>query len=129
MREDTRPETPLAKSSSDPPSAPDSWQRPRSGGAKQLSDALFANGARLDWGIGSGKVRTFQASGPAGMVITILVLLAIGAVISLFFVFAVGFGTVIAVGAGVAAVLGVGAQWVRRRLTITRPNELGPGDR
>jgi len=128
MREDTRPETPLAKSSSDPPPAPDSWQRPRSGGAKQLSDALFANGARLDWGFSGGKVRTLRASGPAGTAIAILVLLAIGAIISLFFVFAVGFGTVIAVGAGAAAALGVGAQWVRRRLTSTRPNELGPGD-
>jgi hypothetical protein len=36
---------------------------------------------------------------------------------------------VIAVSAGAAAVLGVGARWVRRRLSSTRPNELGPGDR
>jgi hypothetical protein len=129
MREDTRPETPLAKSSSDPPPAPDAWQRPKSGSAKQLSDALFANGARLDWGFGSGKVRTLRASGPAGKAMAIIVLLAIGALISLFFVFAIGFGTVVAVGAGAAAVLGLGAKWVRRRLTSARPNELGPGDR
>jgi hypothetical protein len=131
MREDTKPETPKAKSTSD--SAPDLWRRPGNGDPNRLSDALFGgmsgHGARLDWGFGTGKVRTFQASGPAGMVLAILVLLGIGALISVFFVFAIGFGTVVALGAGAAAVLGLGANIWRRRLPGARRNELGPGER
>jgi hypothetical protein len=130
MREDTKPETPHAKSSSEPPPAPDAWRRPKSD-ASHLNNAGFGamttNGARLDWGFGGAKVRTLQASGPAAMALTILVLLAIGALVSLFFVFAIGLGAVVALGAGALAVLGLGAKMVRRRLGTTRHPELGPG--
>src|SRR5262245_54728257 len=112
MREDTKPETPHAKSNSDPPPSPELWQPPPNGGSNPLQETLLRgmpNGARIDWGFTSGKVHTVQASGAAGMALAIVVLLAIGALISLFFVFAIGFGTVIALGAGAAAVLGLGA--------------------
>ena len=130
MREDTKPETPYAKSNSDPPLAPEMWRRP-GGDAGRLDDALLrgmSNGARIDWGFGSGKVRTFHASGPAGIALTLVVLLLAGALISLVFVFAIGFGTVVALGAGAAAVLGLGANMWRRRLPSAHHHELGPGD-
>ena len=84
------------------------------------------NGARIEWGYGHGKVRTFQAHGAAGMLLAIVVLLVIGALIALFFVFAIGFGTVIALGAGAAATLGLGANMWRRRLSSAHHHELGP---
>jgi hypothetical protein len=100
--------------------------------AKDL-DALFGGppggGARFDWAMGGGRVRTFQASGFAGLALTVVVLLGIGAVISLFFVFAIGIGTVVAFGAGAAAVLGLGANMMRRRLPNGEHHEIGPGDR
>jgi hypothetical protein len=132
MREDTKPETPQAKSSGDPAPAPNLWQRPRSGDPSQLNDALFGAmrgyDARIDWGFGSGKARTLHASGAAGKVLAIVVLLGIGALISLFFIFAIGFGAVVALGAGAAAVVGLGANMWRRRLPTAHHNELGPGD-
>jgi hypothetical protein len=131
MREDTKPETPHAKSNSDPPPAPSLWRAPGRRDVNRLPDALLRgipNGARIDWGFSSGKVRTFHASGPAGMALAIIVLLVIGAMISLFFVFAIGFGTVIALGAGAAAALGLGANMWRRRLGSGHHSELGPGD-
>jgi len=130
MREDTRPETPYAKGNSDAPPALDRWQRPT--GRDPARDALFGmsgGGARLDWGFGGGKVRTFHASGPAAVVLAIVVLLAIGALISLFFVFAVGIGTALALGAGAAGALGLGANMLRRRLPSGSHRELRPGDR
>ena len=120
MREDTKPETPFAKSNSDPPPSPSLWQPPPSRDANPLHEALLRGmptGARIDWGVGGGKIRTFQASGAAGMALAIVVLLVIGALISLFFVFAIGFGTIIALGAGAAATLGLGANMWRRRLS------------
>jgi hypothetical protein len=132
MREDTKPETPNAKSSSDPPPSPVLWRRPGTGDPNHPSDALFGgiagHGARIDWGFSSGRVRTFHASGPAGFALSIVVLLAVGALTSLFFVFAIGFGTVVALGAGAAAVLGLGANIWRRRLGSSHHHELGPGD-
>jgi hypothetical protein len=129
FHEDTSPETPLAKSNSDPPPPPDGWQAPR-GDAKGAHGALFGGmyggGARFDWATGSGKVHTFQATGPAGVALAIFVFLVIGALISAFFLFAVGLGTAMALGAGAVAALGLGANAVRKRLTSTR-GELGPG--
>jgi len=62
------------------------------------------------------------------VVLTILVLLAIGALISVFFVFAIGIGTALALGAGAAGALGLGANMLRRRLPSGSHRELGPGD-
>jgi hypothetical protein len=90
---------------------------------------MHPGGARFDWAVGSGKVRTFQASGPAGLALAIVVFIVIGAIIAAFFVFAIGVGTALALGAGVAAALGLGANTFRRRLTGARHGELGPGDR
>ena len=83
-------------------------------------------GARLDWAFGSSKVRTFHASGPAGFALAIVMFLVIGALVSAFFVFAVGVGTLFALGAGAAAVLGLGANAARKRLLTSTRRELGP---
>ena len=132
MREDTRPETPYAKSNSDPPPAPDDWRRPVNDAVNRASGApfggMYGGGARFDWDLGSGKVHTFHASGPAGLALALVVFLVIGALISAFFVFAVGVGTALALGAGAIAALGLGANAMRRRLVSGR-RELGPGDR
>jgi hypothetical protein len=129
MREDTRPETPLAKSTSDTPPSPNPWRRPTA--SSPNPDALFGgpSGARFDWAVGSGRVRTFQASGPAGWALAIVVFVAIGVLISLFFVLAVGVGTVLAGGAGAVAALGLGANMLRRRWPGSQRNVLGPGER
>lgn len=132
MREDTSPETPYAKSNSDPPPPLERWRHPTSrdanAGPNALFDAMGRSGASLDWGFGAGKVRTVHASGPAGFALAILVLLAIGALIALFFVFAIGIGTAVALAAGAAGALGLGANVLRRRLPSARRQELGPGD-
>jgi hypothetical protein len=131
MREDTSPETPKAKTSSDPPEAAE-WRPPRIGGPSPAESALFggmsSGGARIDWGFGSGKVRTVQATGPAAVALAIVVFVVIGALISLFFAVAVGVGTAAALGAGAAAAVGLGANAMRRRLSNTR-RQLGPGER
>src|SRR5688572_9501837 len=133
MREDTSPETPMAKTSSDPPPAADSWRRPGSDGASQAMSALLRGmpppGARFDWAFGTGKVRTLRASGPAAIALATVVFVVIGALISLFFVVAIGVGTAVALGAGAAAALGLGANAVRRRLSSARHAQLGSGDR
>ena len=133
MREDTSPETPTAKTNSDPPLEPGQWQPPGFRGANQPSDAFFggpsSGGARFDWAFGTGKVRTFQASGPAAIALAIVVFVAIGALISLFFVLAIGVGTAVALGAGAAAAVGLGANAFRRRLSTTRHGQLGSGER
>jgi hypothetical protein len=84
------------------------------------------NSARIDWGFGQGRMHTFHASGPAGLALAIVVFLLIGALISAFFVFAIGFGTVVALGAGAAAVVGLGANMWRRQLSSSHHHELGP---
>lgn len=133
IREDTSPETPLAKSNSDPPPAPDGWQVPRKG--PSADDPMFramrdgVEGARMDWGFGRGKVHTFHVSGPAGLALAIVVFLVIGAFIAAFFVLAMGVGTAIALGAGAAAVLGLGANAARKRLMTSTRGDLGRGDR
>ncbi|HMI87185.1 MAG TPA: hypothetical protein VK550_23995 [Polyangiaceae bacterium] len=130
MREDTRPETPHAKSNSDPPPATDAWRRPKGGDATFIDDALLGPDAgrvaRLDWGMGGGKIRTLQARGPAGWALAVLLFICIGALLSLFLVFALGIGTVVALGAGAVAALGFGGKMLRRRLTGTR--QLGRGN-
>ena len=129
MREDTTPETPFAKSNSDPPPPPHLWRPPGSTDANPIHDTLLRGmpqGARVDWGVGSGRVRSFQASGPAALAMAIVVLLVIGVLIALFFVFAIGFGTVVALGAGAAAVLGLGANMRRRQLPSPHRHELDP---
>jgi hypothetical protein len=131
MREDTKPETPLAKSGSEPPPSPSFWRPPGNSDTSPIHDTLLRgmpSGARIDWGFGSGRVRTFTASGPAALALAIVVLLVIGALIALFFVFAIGFGTVVALGAGAAAVLGLGANMWRRKLPSSHHHELGPHD-
>ena len=132
VREDTSPETPLAKSNSDPPPPPDGWQSPP-GDAKGAHDALFGGmyggGARFDWAMGSGKVHTVHASGPAGVALAVVVFLVIGALISAFFLFALGLGTVFALGAGALAALGLFANAARKRLTAGARGQLGPGNR
>jgi hypothetical protein len=90
---------------------------------------VHPRGARFDWAVGSGKVRTFQASGPAGFALVIVALIVMGALLSLFFVFAVSIGSALALGAGVAAALGLGASTLRRRLTSARRDERAPRDR
>ena len=133
MREDTSPETPKAKTNSDAPPEPGQWQPPGVRGANQPSDALFggtsSNGARFDWAFGTGKIRTVQASGPAAIALAIVVFVAIGALISLFFVLAIGVGTAVALGAGAAAAVGLGANAFRRRLSSTQHGQLGSGER
>ena len=133
MREDTSPETPLAKTNSDPPPEPGQWRPPGMRGARPDESTLFSGmyggGARIDWGFGNGKVRTFQASGPAAIALAIVVFVVIGALISLFFAVAVGVGTAAALGAGAAAVAGLGANAMRRRLSSTRHGQLGSGER
>lgn len=128
MREDTSPETPTAKTNSDPPPEPSPWRRPS--GAGQATNALFnPRGARFDWAVGTGKVRTFQARGPAAVALSIVVLLIVGALVAIFFVFAIGIGTTFALVAGVVAALGLGARAIRRRLAGTRHGQLGSGER
>ncbi|HMJ52646.1 MAG TPA: hypothetical protein VK540_11235 [Polyangiaceae bacterium] len=131
MREDTRPETPLAKSTSDTPTppSPNPWRRPTAPGLNPDAQFGAPGGARFDWAVGSGRVRTFQASGPAGLALTIVVFVAIGVLIALFFVLAIGVGTVLAVGAGAVAALGLGANMFRRRFPGAQRNMLGPGER
>jgi hypothetical protein len=133
MREDTRPETPLAKSSSDPPPASGAWKRPAVHAPNSADEAPFGamqtSHARVDWATGSGKVRTFHARGPVGIAFAVLLLLAIGALIALFVVFALGIGTALALGAGVVAALGVGVSTLRRRLSSARNDRLGPPER
>jgi len=102
-------------------------------GANQQGNALFGGqpgggSARFDWALGTGKVRTFQANGLAAIALAIVVFLVIGALISLFFVVAVGVGTAAALGAGAAAALGLGANAFRRRLSSAR-HQLGSGQR
>jgi hypothetical protein len=133
MREDTSPETPLAKTNSDNPE-PDQWRAPGMHGANQQGNALFGGlsgggSARFDWALGTGKVRTLQANGPAATALTIVVFLVIGALIALFFVVAVGVGTAAALGGGAAAAMGLGANALRRRLSSTRHGQLGSGHR
>jgi hypothetical protein len=132
MREDTSPETPMAKTNSDPPPEAGEWRRPGQRDAGSGGDALFGGlpgGARFDWAFGTGKVRTFQASGPAAVALAIVVFVVIGALIAMFFAVAVGVGTAVALGAGAAAALGLGVNAVRRRLSSTRHGQLGPGKR
>ena len=132
MSEDTSPETPLAKSTSEPRLALDDWRRPGGHDASKVNSALIdglpANGAHFAWTFGSDKVRAFQARGALGFVLAMMVLIGMGALIALFFVVAMGVGTVLALGAGAAAVLGLGANMLRRRLTNARSPELGPGN-
>jgi hypothetical protein len=132
MREDTRPETPMAKSTSDPPPAPDGWRSPGQNGAPSLNDLPFGKmhggAARFDFAMGNGKVRTFHAKGPAGVALAIALLGVVLALVAMFFVFAVGVGTALALGAGAVAAIGLGARAVRRRLTSTHHHELGSGD-
>jgi len=132
MREDTSPETPLAKTSSDPPES-GQWRPPGIHAANQQGNALFGGqpggSARFDWGFGTGKVRTFHASGPAAVALAIVVFVAIGVFIALFFVLAVGVGTAAALGAGAVAAVGLGANALRRRLSSTRHGQLGSGER
>ena len=129
IREDTKPETPLAKSNSDPPPDPGFWRAPGSSDANPIHDALLRgmpNGARIDWKFGQGGMHTFHASGPAGLALAIVVLLLMGALIAAFFVFAIGFGTIVALGAGAAAVVRLGANMWRRQLSSTHHHQLGP---
>ena len=132
MREDTSPETPMAKTNSDPPPKLGEWRRPVDPGEGSRRDEFFGElpgGARFDWAFGTGKVRTFQASGPAAVALAIVVFVVIGALIAMFFAVAVGVGTAVALGAGTAAALGLGVNAVRRRLSGPRHGQLGPGDR
>ena len=124
IREDTSPETPLAKSNSDPPPAPDAWRPPH-----DAHDAMFdaiqgGGGARMDLAFGSGKVHTFHVSGPAAWALAVVVILALGVFISAFFLLALGLGTALALGAGAAAALGVGVNAARKRLTASTRGEL-----
>jgi hypothetical protein len=132
MREDTSPETPKAKTSSDSPSEAGQWRKPGSRAANDASDALFggipAAGARVDWGFGTGRMRTFQTTGPAAIAMAAIVFIVIGALISLFFVVAVGVGTAAALAAGATAALGLGANSMRRRLSSARHGQLGSGE-
>jgi hypothetical protein len=131
MREDTSPETPKAKTNSDPPEE-EQWRSPGMRRANPAQDALFggmsAGGARLDLGFGTGRMRTYQASGPAALALAVVVFVIIGALISLFFAVAIGVGTAAALGAGTAAAVGLGANAMRRRLSRTRHGQLGSGE-
>ena len=129
IREDTSPETPMAKSNSDPPPAPDAWQPPHDAHHRIFGAMHGGAGARMDWAFGNAKVHTVQVSGPAGVALAIVVFLVIGALISAFFLFALGLGTALALGAGAAAALGLGANAARKRLIGSSRGELGPGDR
>jgi hypothetical protein len=128
MREDTRPETPMAKSNSDPPPAPGEWRSPTDLVIPRASDVPFdavgGTGARFDWAAGSGRIRTFQLKGPAAWALALLVM----AVVATFFVLVIGVGTAVAIGAGAVAVLGIGARAVRRRLRGAPHRQLGSRD-
>ena len=130
MREDTRPETPMAKSHSDPPPAPDGWRPPAAHGVSGVRETPFVEGsggggARFDWAMGSGAhVRTFHVTGPAAWALALVVM----ALVATFFVFVVGVGSALALGAGALAALGIGGRAVRRRLGGGR-RQWGPRDR
>jgi hypothetical protein len=94
-----------------------------------LFGGIYGGGARFDWAMGSGKVHIVRASGPAGVALAIVVFLVIGALVSAFFLFAVGLGTAFALGSGAAAALGLGVNAARKRLTAGPRGELGPGER
>jgi hypothetical protein len=128
MREDTRPETPMAKSNSDPPPASGGWRIPTANGVSGVRETPFGdasgNGARVDWAMGSGRVRTFHVKGPAAWALALIVM----ALVATFFVFVVGVGTALALGAGAVAALGFGGRAVRRRLGGGH-RQLGSGER
>jgi hypothetical protein len=132
MSEDTSPETPLAKSTSEPSIKTSAWRPPASRSTQDVGASLFGavpeNTARFDWAAGSGKVRTFQLNGALGLAVMILVLLVVGALVSVFFVFAAGIGTALALGAGAAAAVGLGARTVRKRLTSAPHRQLSSKD-
>jgi hypothetical protein len=112
-KEDTLRETPAAKSDSRP-SIPDDWKPP-----PRRKDALarpdeVEPGARLDFGFGGARVRTFQVKGPLAVVVALTLLAAIGVVFALVFVFAVGIGAALALGGAAFAALGMGAAGIRR---------------
>jgi hypothetical protein len=127
MREDTRPETPMAKSHSDPPPAPDGWRNPGDTGLQRGDEVPFhavgGSGARMDWAVGGGRVRTFQLKGPAAWALALIVM----GVVATFFVFVIGVGIAVAIGAGAVAALGVGARAVRRKLSGAQRRRLGGG--
>lgn len=128
MREDTRPETPMAKSNSDPPPAPDGWRSPGDLGANRSNGVPFGavggSGAHLDWAMGSGRVRTFHVTGPAAWALALLVM----GLVATFFLFVIGVGTAVAIGAGAVAALGVGARAARRKLGGRQHQRLGSGE-
>jgi hypothetical protein len=111
-RDDTPRETPLAKGS-DPPIKidPGSWEPPRG-----PTESMPRESARVDFALGGARVHTFQAKGPLGLVLALIVLLVVGAIFALMFTFAVGAGAALAAGAVAVGGLGYAARRVRRAL-------------
>ena len=134
-KEDTLPETPVAKASDPRIPIPGEWQAPRSRGGQGTelakSDGAFARGvgggARVDFGFGGARVRTIEVRGPMAFVLALGVLAVVGLIIALVAVFAVGVGAAFAIGGAAAAMLGMGAAAVRRLLPGTRRSRLDAG--
>src|SRR5437762_10258571 len=95
--EDTLRETPVAKASeSKIKVGAGEWKTPDQPSTELAPPGAFeppvSGGARVDFGFGDAKVHTFEAKGPFAFVLAVVVLLAIAAIFTLVFVFAVGAG-------------------------------------
>jgi hypothetical protein len=133
-KEDTLRETPVSKASDSHISVPDDWKPPprrqeggKGGDLARPGDLEPPPGARVDFGFGGARVRTFQVTGPLAILVALVVLGVVGAIFALIFVFAVGAGAALAAGAAVAAALGMGAVRLRRRLSGAAPRKLDAG--
>lgn len=138
-KDDTLPETPAAKASDPRISIPGDWQPPsrrrESGQGTELArgtldrDVEPSSGARMNVAFGGAHVRTFEVRGPMAFIVALVVLAAVGVILSLTFVFAVGVGVALTAGAAVVAVLGAGVASVRHRLNGAPRARLDAGRR
>jgi len=113
-KEDTLPETPVAKASEGPISERMiEWQPPR-----KREDITF-DGARI---------RAYEVKGPLAWLVGIAVLLVVALIFALIFAFAIGVGAALAVSAAVAGALGMGVAGVRR-LSASRGISRRDGER
>ena len=128
MGEDTLRETPVAKASDHKIKVGgDEWKAPAEPSTELAAPGAFeppADRARVDFGFGGARVHTFQVKGPFAFLLALVVLLAVGAIFTLVFVFAVGAGAALAAGTAVAAALGYGVAKVGRLLSGGRRREL-----
>jgi hypothetical protein len=86
-----------------------------------------SSNTHVSWALGNGSVRTYSARGPTAVLLLLVMLVVVGALLAMFFVFAVGVGTLLAVGTGAAALLGYGAKRLHKQLPSQKSRQLRDG--